>query len=289
GYLRTMRWTRSICSSVVLTAVPFLAVSTGTQTDQNCAPTPPSRSRGMSVCSPFCRLPMSTLPKRGSPRSRSLQGRSLWPSMSRASLWIASAASVSLTGGRFFGLSLISAGFSLSGFGLSSAPGEERSKARNARTSGSAGETRFTMISWKEQLSDSLQSLLYVLRRDLPFGGGSHRENFAPVSAVAAWYNSPRSLPCGPTRESFLGDPYHAMAAEESRQGQRPRSGWQTAAEGRHGKGQRPPAREIVAAAQAAEHVAGRLADRAAPPARTRTTLHPQEPRRRTYLLRDHG
>src|SRR5437763_1062948 len=46
-----MRWMTSICSSVVLTAVPLWAVSTGTQADQNCAPTLPARSRGMSVCS----------------------------------------------------------------------------------------------------------------------------------------------------------------------------------------------------------------------------------------------
>ena len=55
GYFRIIRWTMSICSSVAVTAAwPWS--STGTYTDQNCPPTPPSFSRGMSVMIDGCGL-----------------------------------------------------------------------------------------------------------------------------------------------------------------------------------------------------------------------------------------
>ena len=48
-----MRLTRSICSKVICTASKP-CVLTGIHTDQNCAPTCPARSRGISVISAAC-------------------------------------------------------------------------------------------------------------------------------------------------------------------------------------------------------------------------------------------
>ncbi|CAM5402096.1 hypothetical protein SALBM217S_06939 [Streptomyces griseoloalbus] len=47
GYRSSNCRTQSICSSVAGTGS---GASARTYTDQNCAPTPPARSRGMSVC-----------------------------------------------------------------------------------------------------------------------------------------------------------------------------------------------------------------------------------------------
>ena len=46
---RPSRGRASICSSVAATAASPWRVA-GTKTDQNCAPTPPARRRGRSVC-----------------------------------------------------------------------------------------------------------------------------------------------------------------------------------------------------------------------------------------------
>src|SRR5262252_6686108 len=80
--------TRSICSSVVATAASPASV-TGTNTDQNCAPSLPCASRGRSV---WVKLTGAAMLVCTAPASRSCQGRSLWPSMSgeRASRAVAS-------------------------------------------------------------------------------------------------------------------------------------------------------------------------------------------------------
>jgi hypothetical protein len=48
GYAAVSRYTASTCS-IVATTASGSGRSDGTYTDQNCAPTPPARSRGMSV------------------------------------------------------------------------------------------------------------------------------------------------------------------------------------------------------------------------------------------------
>ncbi len=69
-----MRCTTSICSSVAVTAVEPGMVD-GTYTDQNWPPTPPVRSRGMSVISVGALLVMSALAKsRPGSISRSAHG-----------------------------------------------------------------------------------------------------------------------------------------------------------------------------------------------------------------------
>ncbi len=76
-----MSRTKSICSSVVATAASPASV-TGTNTDQNCAPTLPCASLGRSVWVKLSGAAMSVA-RASAPRvSRSSQGRSLWPSMS---------------------------------------------------------------------------------------------------------------------------------------------------------------------------------------------------------------
>ena len=82
--------TRSICSSVACTASAPLS-SVGTQTDQNCPPTCPARSRGMSVINgtePSATASFAVSDRRSIAarwpfeRSRSSHGRSLCPSIS---------------------------------------------------------------------------------------------------------------------------------------------------------------------------------------------------------------
>src|SRR5215470_3317177 len=80
--------TKSICSSVVVTAASPASV-TGTNTDQNCAPTLPCASRGRSV---WVKLTGAAMSVCAASAWRSCQARSLWPSISgkRASSAVAS-------------------------------------------------------------------------------------------------------------------------------------------------------------------------------------------------------
>ncbi len=80
-YLRHNRCTRSICSSAYTAGCsPPWSVVTGTYAAQNCAPTAPARSLGMSVMSFGWSTPKSTESR--PPRSRIASGISLWPSTS---------------------------------------------------------------------------------------------------------------------------------------------------------------------------------------------------------------
>ena len=73
--------TKSICSSVVATAASPASV-TGTNTDQNCAPSLPCASLGRSVLVKLSGAAMSVRAASAPALSRSCQARSLWPSIS---------------------------------------------------------------------------------------------------------------------------------------------------------------------------------------------------------------
>src|SRR5579872_4309124 len=79
GYRRISSCTRSICSRVVVTAVSP-SRSADTYTDQNWAPTPPRAIRGQSVWIAGTGPARSVVSTSTSGATRSVHGRSLWPS-----------------------------------------------------------------------------------------------------------------------------------------------------------------------------------------------------------------